>query len=148
MGKRRRHDILYSRKKYMSLSLGDAFELSFIVDQVKYSGFINLFNDNNPLHVNAEFAKKLGFSDVVMHGNILNGFLSFFIGECLPIKNVIIHSQEIQFKKPVYLNDKLDFIAKVSEFYESVNVYVFKFDFFNHNSVKVAKGKIQIGILT
>ena len=82
-----------------------------------------------------------------MHGNILNGFLSYFIGEMLPIKDVIIHSQKIDFKNPVYLNDQLQFQAKVSGIFESVKAVEFKFNFMNSDSKIVSKGTIQIGLL-
>lgn len=82
-----------------------------------------------------------------MHGNILNGFLSYFIGECLPTKDVIIHTQEIQFKNAVYLNDTLKFKAEIIGVYESVNVIEFKYNFINKDRQIIAKGKIQIGLL-
>ena len=66
------------------------YEVPFIVSENIYKGFIQLFNDKNPLHVNDVFAIEKGFKEKVMHGNILNGFLSYFIGECLPVKNVVI----------------------------------------------------------
>src|SRR3954465_13194478 len=97
---------------------GDSFTQQFVVSDEIYLGFIQLFKDKNPLHTNTEFAINKGFKGAVMHGNILNGCLSYFIGECLPTKNVIIHSQEIQFRNPVYLDDKLDFNATVVGFYE------------------------------
>jgi 3-hydroxybutyryl-CoA dehydratase len=126
---------------------GDSFTQQFVVSDETYLGFIHLFKDKNPLHTSTEFAMNKGFKGAVMHGNILNGYLSYFIGECLPTKNVIIHSQEIQFKNPVYLNDKLDFKAEIIGFYESVGVVEFKFDFKNSDSKVAAKGKIQIGLL-
>ena len=131
----------------MSLQLNDEFEADFKVSEVVFNGFIDLFKDQNPLHTNNEFAINHGFKSKVMHGNILNGFLSYFIGECLPMKNVIIHSQEIQFKKPVYLNDLLKLSAVVSGIVESVKVIEFKFSFMNDESVVVAKGKFQIGLI-
>ena len=131
----------------MSFKAGDNYKLTFTVSEDKYKGFIELFNDNNPLHTNDEFATGYGFKGKVMHGNILNGFLSYFIGECLPSKDVIIHSQEIQFKNPVYVNDELAFNATILDVYESVKTVEFKFDFKNNLSKTVAKGKIQIGLL-
>jgi acyl dehydratase len=83
-----------------------------------------------------------------MYGNILNVFLSYFIGECLPIKEVIIHSQEINYKKPVYINDTLRLNALVSEIHESVGVVIFKYSFINQQDEIVAKGKLQIGVLS
>ena len=128
-------------------NVDDSFELDFFIDESIYNGFIQLFKDENPLHTKSEFAQNNGFKDKVMHGNILNGFVSFFVGERLPTKNVIIHSQEICYKNPVYLNEKLNFHALITDVFESVNAVQFKFYFRNSESKVVAKGKIQIGLL-
>ena len=130
----------------MIFKIGAIFEDNFIVSDEIYNGFIKLFKDKNPLHTEEIFAINNGFKGCVMHGNILNGFLSYFIGECLPTKKVIIHSQEIQYKNAVYLNDKLEFKAVIIGVYESVNTVEFKFNFKNESSKTVAKGKIQIGV--
>ena len=132
----------------MLFNLKDAFENTFLVTEKEYSSFLFLSNDHNPLHTDTDFAKSKGFDGKVMHGNILNAFLSYFIGESLPTKNVIIHSQEIQYKNPVYLNDELKFSAHVSGVYTSVNAVEFKFNFKNSIAKTVAKGKIQIGLLS
>ncbi|MCX5849039.1 MAG: MaoC/PaaZ C-terminal domain-containing protein [Deltaproteobacteria bacterium] len=131
----------------MMLEKNTKYEISFIISESIYEGFIQLFNDKNPLHVNESFAIEKGFKGKVMHGNILNGFLSYFIGECLPIKNVIILSQEIKYNKPVYLNDRLLFTAQVHDIFESANMVEIKFSFTNSDSIKVAKGNINIGII-
>lgn len=126
---------------------GETFCQTFTISEDIYTGFIKLFNDRNPLHTEESFARQKGFENKVMHGNILNGFLSYFIGECLPIKNVVIYAQEIKYFNPVYLNDTLMFHAKIEDVFESVNTIEFKFYFENDNKQKVAKGNIQIGVL-
>ena len=126
----------------------DGFEYDFCVTEEKYYLFIALSEDKNPLHTDEEFAKSKGFRGRVMHGNILNSVLSYFVGECLPIKNVVIHAQEIQFKKPVYLNDHLILKIKVKGVFESVQAVEFGFTFINSmTNDTLAKGKLQIGIL-
>lgn len=127
---------------------GQEFNENFKISEKTYNGFINLFKDKNPLHTDDDYAIARGFKSKVMHGNILNGLVSYFIGECLPVKDVIIHSQEIQFKYPVYLNDELHLSATVSEVYESVNAVIFKIKFINAENKVVAKGKMQIGLLS
>ena len=131
----------------MIFKSGDTFEETFTVSNETHNLFIQLFKDKNPLHTDEQFAIDNGFRGRVMHGNILSGFLSYFIGECLPIKNVIIHSQLIEYKNPVYLDDELHFEAIVDGIYESVNTVVLKFTFRNRDSKIVSKGKIQIGLL-
>lgn len=131
----------------MIFKLGEKFVEQFLISNEIYNVFIDVFKDTNPLHTNHQFAFDKGFKGMVMHGNILNGFLSYFIGECLPTKDVIIHSQEIQFKNAVYLNDELQFNAEIIGIYDSVNAIEFKYNFKNKEAKIVAKGKFQIGLL-
>lgn len=126
---------------------GDKFQYSFKITDETYNGFISIFNDKNPLHTSHDFATEKGFDSKVMHGNILNGFVSYFIGECLPIKNVVIQTQEIKYIKPTYLNDELLFSAEIIDVFESVKMVEIKFVFKNKKEAKVATGKINIGIL-
>jgi 3-hydroxybutyryl-CoA dehydratase len=130
----------------MIFTLNEKFEEIFKVSTETYEGFINFSQDKNALHTNEEFAQNLGFEGKVMHGNILNGFISYFIGECLPTNNVIIHSQDIKFKNAVYLNDELQFTAEIVGVYESVNAVEFKYSFKSNGKI-MAKGKFQIGLL-
>jgi len=130
------------------MNKGDLFTCTFKVSPDIYQGFISLFKDTNPLHTDEKFAVSKGFTSKVMHGNILNGFLSYFIGECLPVKDVLIQTQEIKYLKPVYMNDQLTLCAEIEDIYESVNTIDFKYYFENQDKVKVARGKIQIGLLT
>lgn len=127
---------------------GDAFNLTFTVSDKIYSGFMDIFNDRNPMHVDDAYAVGKGFGKKVMYGNILNGFISYFIGECLPIKNIVLMSQDIKYIKPVYLNDVLSFHAEIEDIYDSVSMAEFKYIFTNADNVKVAKGTIQIRILS
>jgi acyl dehydratase len=125
---------------------GDVFEVMYQITPKVYEMYTEGFNDKNPLHTNDAFAKEKGFPSVVMHGGILTGFLSNFIGEQLPIKNVMIQSYKIAFVKPVYLNYTLVFKAKITGVFESVNCVVFKYSF-EHESLVVCKGEINIGII-
>ena len=119
----------------------------FTVSESVYQSFQVCSGDMNPLHTNESFAQNKGFQSKVMYGNILNAFVSYFVGECLPTKDVIIHSQDIAYKNPVYLNDELHLEAEVDGVYESVNAIEFKFKFSNQNNMVVAKGHVQIGLL-
>jgi 3-hydroxybutyryl-CoA dehydratase len=131
-----------------TMNKGDVFTSDFTVTSDIYLRFISLFRDTNPLHTNEKFALEKGFKSRVMHGNILNGFLSYFIGECLPRKDVLIQSQEIKYLKPVYMNDHLTLNAEIEDIYESVKTIEFVYYFENSDQVKVARGRFQIGILS
>jgi len=126
---------------------GQEFCVGFKITEKVYTGFIDAFDDRNPLHVSDEYAKSKGYPSKVMHGNILCGFLSRFVGELLPVENTVIHSISISFRNPSYLGDTVTLRAKIKEVHESVSVFIFKYSFHSDDQV-LASGDLQIGLLT
>lgn len=118
-----------------------------------YYSFQRCSNDFNPLHTDEQWAKNKGFQECVMYGNILNAFVSHFVGMLLPSRNVIIQTQDIAFHKPVFLNDEIKLESSIEDVSEAVGIvnYKLKFTKFpkeeNEKSILVAKGHVQIGLL-
>lgn len=116
-----------------------------------YYAFQRCSNDFNPLHVDAAFAEERGFPGCVMYGNILNAFISHYVGMLLPSREVMIQEQSISFHRPVYLHDELVLEAKVDTVSEAVNVVAFKLQFrrvaTEGKGELVAKGRVQVGLL-
>lgn len=129
------------------MNIGNIFKSEYIVDEKVFSSFRDTFKDYNQLHINDNHAMKKGFKSKIMYGNILNGYISHFIGELIPLKEVVIVTQSINFKKPFYLDDKILLCALINDFYESVNLYEISFDFFNADQILIANGKIKIKAL-
>jgi len=125
-------------------NLEDSFEQEFKISEDLVDGFTKLSGDKNPLHVNDIIAIQKGFKSKVIQGNLQNCFISYFIGECLPIKDVMILYQDINFKKPLYLYDVLFLKVTIIGIYESVGLIVFNFKFINQLDEVISKGKIKI----
>ena len=121
-----------------------------VTPEVYYS-FQRCSNDYNPLHTDDAFSKGKGFEGRVMYGNILSAFVSHFVGMLLPSREVMIQSQDINFHKPVYLNDEILLETGIDTVSEAVNIINFKLKFRRVAEGKkpelVAKGHVQIGIL-
>ena len=116
-----------------------------------YFSFQRCSSDFNPLHTDKAFANKKGFDSCVMYGNILNAFISHFVGMMLPSREVMIQSQDICFNKPVFLNDIIELEGTVETVSEAVNIIEYKLKFRRiKEGVKpelVAKGHVLIGLL-
>lgn len=116
-----------------------------------YYSFQRCSNDYNPLHTDKAFAERKGFEGCVMYGNILNAFISHFVGMLLPNREVMIQSQDINFHKPVYLNDEILLEAGIDTVSEAVNIINYKLKFRRIKDGEkpelVAKGHVQIGLL-
>lgn len=115
-----------------------------------YYNFQCCSNDLNPLHTDMEYVSSKGFPGLVMYGNILNAFVSHFVGMLLPSREVMIQSQDISFHKPVFLNDEILLEAGIDAVSEAVNIVRYKFKFRRIGDGKqelVAKGHVQVGLL-
>ena len=132
------------------LEKSQAIEVTYHVTPEVYFGFQRISSDYNPLHTDEAFAKSKGFPERVMYGNILNGFVSHFVGMALPSRDVMIQTQDIQFRKPVYLNDVILLKSSIEEVSEAVEIINYKLKFYRMGGEKpelVASGHVQIGIL-
>ena len=131
--------------------LSEKIEHTYQVSHEVYHAFQSCSGDFNPLHTEVAFAQSKGFSGCVMYGNILNAFISHFVGMLLPTSEVMIQSQDISFHKPVFLNDQISLEATVDTVSEAVGIIEYKLKFRRiSDGVKpelVAKGHVQIGLL-
>lgn len=121
--------------------IGLKFETEFCVNEAVQNGFMETFQDRNPLHISDEYAHAVGFKSKVMQGNILNGFISYFVGEVLKSSQLALITQSIRYKNPVYLNDVLKLHVVLLDISEANKMYIFGYEF--KNEQVVADGKFQ-----
>jgi len=122
-------------------------EIDFTISENEYTSFQVCSKDMNPLHVNGLYAQAHGFKDRVMYGNILNAFVSYVVGMELPTQDVILLAQSIQYKNPVFLNDKLVMNIKTDNISVAVNSVTLVYKFCNSDKKVVAKGNVIIGVM-
>ena len=131
-----------------SVREGQKFETKFQITEKVYNGFLTTFEDRNPLHVGDVYAKAKGFAGKVMHGAILNGFISELIGMQFPGQESIIHSVNVEYKKPNFLNDELLFAVTVVQRVEAVRTLVLKLNIFNQTrDYLAATARVKVGLL-
>lgn len=135
------------RGKYTfeDLSPGTECRQQYVISEAVYRKFLELFGDTSPLHVDDEVAKSCGFSGKLMHGAILNGFISNFVGTIFPGRRTLEVGVEISFVKPAYLGDVLELEATVQDRLESRNVVILRFRFTREKAI-VARGTISVMI--
>jgi 3-hydroxybutyryl-CoA dehydratase len=130
---------------FEDLALGTRFRKQYVIGEEVYRGFLDLFGDASPLHVDDQVARSCGFSAKLMHGAILNGFISDFVGMNFPGKRTLELGVEIHFVKPTYMNDVLELEATVKERLESRQVVVLQFRF-QREATMVANGRVTVMI--
>ena len=132
---------------FESIQEGSQIEYSYQIDRNVYESFLNAFQDTSPIHISDEYAVKQGFPEKVMHGNILNGFISHFVGVVFPGEKSLLQSVNIQYKNPSFLNDSIKIIATISQVVESVREIIMELELINLTQNKTAAtAKVQVGV--
>lgn len=77
--------------------------------------FADLSGDDNPLHLDADFASKTKFKERIAHGMLTASLLSTVIGTKLPGPGCIYISQSLNFRAPVKIGDDVVATARLTE---------------------------------
>ena len=132
---------------YEELSEGMTRERVYRITPEVYEHFLKAFDDRSPIHVDAAHARAHGFAGPVMHGTILAGFLSHFVGMVFPGANSLLLSVDLRFSQPSYLGDTLRLQAKVAQKLETQRVVVLHIAFLNETrGAAAASGRVQVKV--
>lgn len=98
-----------------SLSVGDSYTLKKTITNNDVVMFAEVTGDENPLHLDDEYAKGTIFGQRIAHGMISAGIISGVIGMYLPGPGTTYLSQDIRFLKPVKIGDTVTVELEISE---------------------------------
>lgn len=134
-------------RDFDDLTVGAQQTRSYRLDAAVYQHFLDAFGDRNPMHVSQEAAQAAGFAGRVMHGAILNGFISHFVGMHFPGERSLLQSVSVEYRAPSYLGDELRIDATVDQRVESLRVVILKVMIHNvSQQVLAAKARVQVAI--
>ena len=77
--------------------------------------FAGVSGDDNPVHINKEFAEKTQFEGCIAHGMLSASYISTVVGTRLPGPGCIYMGQTLRFKKPVRAGDTVTARVEVLE---------------------------------
>jgi 3-hydroxybutyryl-CoA dehydratase len=121
--------------------VGEQARFTKTVTEADVTTFAGLIGDFNPLHVDAEYARKSRFGRRVAHGMFTGGLISAVLGNKLPGPGSIYLNQQIEFLAPVYIGDTITAVAEVSSWRPEKRIITLKTDAYNQNQVQVVTGK-------
>lgn len=132
---------------YDEITVGLKEEFTVEVKLEDMERFYIITGDMNPLHINRNYAKEYGFHDRVVYGMLTASYLSTLAGVYLPGEKSLIQKVEINFVKPVFLNEVLTIVGKVINKNDTFNIIEIGFSIWNDQKEKVIRGKMDVGVL-
>lgn len=106
------------------LSVSQETSLRFRISAADVSAFVRLSGDDNPLHLDARYARRRGFAGTVVHGGLIIAQVSRLLGTVLPGPGCVWHSLAIRFRAPLYIDEPAVLRAVVT--YENIELGVMR----------------------
>src|SRR4051812_45122229 len=85
-----------------ALRVGLSAEYERDIEEHDIQTFAQLSGDANPLHLDAEYARRTTFGNRIVHGAFQLGLASAMAGMHLPGRNVLLGSVQAKFPSPLY----------------------------------------------
>ena len=129
---------------YDTLKVGDKDSTSKVITSEDVLMFARVSTDNNPVHVDEEFAKTTIFGRRIAHGMLGASLISAVLGTKLPGFGTIYMSQEVKFKRPVFLGDTLTAWCEVAEKIDAKKRLIIHTWVENQDGVAVIDGQAMV----
>ena len=98
-----------------SYQVGDGFSFERFISFDDVRRFAEVVGDMNPVHLDAGFAEASFFKKRIVHGAFLGGLISKVLGMDFPGQGTIYISQNLVFKRPVYVESTVKVEVKVTQ---------------------------------
>jgi 3-hydroxybutyryl-CoA dehydratase len=124
-----------------SFRIGERDSFTKTITEADVTTFAGLTGDFNPIHVDAEYARKSRFGQRVAHGMFTGGLISAVLGNKLPGPGAIYLSQQIEFLAPVFIGDTITATVEVTAWRPEKRIITLKTDAYNQAETQVVTGK-------
>jgi 3-hydroxybutyryl-CoA dehydratase len=99
---------------FEDLSVGQSAEITRVVGAADIDAFAAVSGDDNPVHVDADYAKTTTFQERIAHGMLSGAYISAVLGTRLPGPGAIYLNQSLRFRRPVRIGDAVTARATVT----------------------------------
>jgi len=121
--------------------VGERASFTKTVTEADVTTFAGLIGDFNPIHVDAEYARRSRFGQRVAHGMFTGGLISAVLGNKLPGPGSIYLSQQLEFLAPVFIGDTITAMVEVTSWRPDKRILTLKTDCHNQEAKQVVTGK-------
>ena len=100
---------------YESLQPGDSFSFTRAISTEDVRLFAEVTGDDNPIHVDANYASETRFGKPIVHGVLLLGIISKVLGRDFPGHGSVAVGISCRFIRPVPVGSDVTIEVKVAE---------------------------------
>lgn len=105
--------------------------------------FAEMSGDNNPIHLDDDYAATTIFKKRIAHGMILGALVSRFLNEHIGSGGIYL-AQTLKFSKPVFIDDEITFELEVIKVHKTRGFGIIETNAKNAQGEFVLKGEATI----
>jgi 3-hydroxybutyryl-CoA dehydratase len=129
----------------LGVQVGDTCEFSKEVVEQDIIDFARTSGDNQPLHLDQDFAAKTRFGGRIAHGMLSAGYISALLGTRLAPNAIAIYlSQSLRFLRPVKVGDTVTVRGEVTAIDAEKRQVTVQTDCFNQDDKPVVTGEAVV----
>jgi len=121
--------------------VGQSIAFSHEITQRDVDRFVELTGDDNPMHVDADFARETPLRSPVAHGMLTASFISTVIGKHLPGPGALWVSQKLEFLAPVRVGDRIEIAAEIRKIHSARRLLTVQIEITNQLNRPVLRGE-------
>jgi acyl dehydratase len=126
------------------LQLGEKYIYKFSYTQEQVNAFAEVTGDNNPVHLDKEYAEKTIFKRPIAHGMLGASILSKVFGTIFPGEGTIYLNQTLNFLRPMFVDQEYEAVFEVKEIIADKNKAIISTTIQNNEGKSVLTGEATI----
>ncbi len=128
----------------MSLKVGDSASRTKTISDEDVRDFARVSGDNNPVHLDEDYAAGTRFGRRIAHGMLTASLISAVLGNDLPGHGAIYLSQQVSFKAPVFVGDTVMATVEVTAYREDRRIATLRTTCVNADGTLVIEGEAVV----
>ena len=133
-----------SEYSFDEIEIGMQKSFKIFISEDMLADFAKLSGDDNPLHMNEEYASSTSFKKRVCSGMFLSSFFSTLVGMYLPGKHALHISQSLNFVNPCFIGEMITVEGKVVDKSPATKIIKLETTITNESGKRIIDGKAQV----
>ena len=133
-----------SEYSFDEIEIGMQKSFKIFISEDMLDDFAKLSGDDNPLHMNEEYASSTSFKKRVCSGMFLSSFFSTLVGMYLPGKHALHISQSLNFVNPCFIGETVTVGGKVIDKSAATKIIKLETTITNESGKRIIDGKAQV----
>ena len=126
--------------RFEELRIGQSYEMSRVFNEQEVRDFARLSYDTNPIHTDAEFARTTQFGQIIVPGFLTGSMFSAIIGTRFPGFGSVYLNQNMSFRKPIFLNQRVTAVVRVKELFQEKHRALLETNCYDENQTLLIEG--------